>query len=145
MENAESGGHLTEAQFEALGASQWLSGRASTCYCRRHQRPRFDPWVRKIPWRRKWQPTPVFLPGHSHRKGNLAGYSLWGHKEQVTNTHTNTGHLMVGSSVDQRNCNATKTNKLDVNLVTWPHCISNLENKCSNYLTYSTIVTARGE
>ena len=35
-----------------------------------------DPWVRKIPWRREWQPTPVFLPG----QGSLAGYSPWGHK-----------------------------------------------------------------
>ena len=36
----------------------------------------FDPWVRKIPWRRKWQPTPVFLPGKSHGQRSLAGYSL---------------------------------------------------------------------
>ena len=41
---------------------------------------RFNPWVRKIPWRRKWQPTPVFLPGKSHGQRNLAGYSPWGHK-----------------------------------------------------------------
>ena len=37
-----------------------------------------------IPWRRKWQPTPVFLPGESHGQGSLAGYSLWGHKESDT-------------------------------------------------------------
>ena len=41
---------------------------------------RFDPWVGKI-WRRKCQPTPGFLPGESHGPRNLAGYSLWGHKE----------------------------------------------------------------
>ena len=40
-----------------------------------------DSWVRKIPWRRKWQPTPVFLPGKSHDQRSLAGYSPWGHKE----------------------------------------------------------------
>ena len=40
----------------------------------------FDPWIRKIPWRRKWQPTPVFLPGKFHGQRNLAGYSPWGHK-----------------------------------------------------------------
>ena len=34
----------------------------------------FDPWVRKIPWRRKWQPIPVFLPGESHGQKSLAGY-----------------------------------------------------------------------
>ena len=43
--------------------------------------PGFDPWVGKIPWRRAWQPTPVFLPGESHGQRNLAGYSPWGHKE----------------------------------------------------------------
>ena len=39
-----------------------------------------DPWVGKILWRRKWQPTPVFLPGKSHGQRILAGYSPWGHK-----------------------------------------------------------------
>ena len=47
---------------------------------RRPKRPRFDPWVRKIPWR-AWQPTPVFLPGESHGQRSLAGYSQLGHKE----------------------------------------------------------------
>ena len=41
----------------------------------------FDPWVRKISWRRKWQPTPVFLPGESHGQRSLAGYSPWRHEE----------------------------------------------------------------
>ena len=41
----------------------------------------FDSWVWKIPWRRKWQPTPAFLPGESHGQRSLAGYSPWGHKE----------------------------------------------------------------
>ena len=41
---------------------RWLSGKESTCQCRRL---RFNPWVRKIPWKRKWQPTPVFVPGKS--------------------------------------------------------------------------------
>ena len=41
----------------------------------------FDPWVRKIPWRRKWQPTPVLLPGKSHRWRSLVGYSPWDCKE----------------------------------------------------------------
>ena len=39
------------------------------------RRPGFDSWVGKIPWRRKWQPTPVFLPGESHGQRSLAGYS----------------------------------------------------------------------
>ena len=60
------------------GLPRWLSGKESTCQCRRR---RFNPWVRKIPWRRKWQPTPVFLPGKSHGQSSLAGYSPRGHKE----------------------------------------------------------------
>ena len=49
-------------------------------------RPRFDPWVRKIPWRRKWQPTSVCLPGKSHRWKSLAGYSPRGHKDSANTT-----------------------------------------------------------
>jgi len=44
----------------------------------------FDPWEGKIPWRRKWQPTPVFFPGKSLRQRGLAGYSPWGHQESDT-------------------------------------------------------------
>ena len=54
------------------------SGKEPTWQCRR---PGFDPWVRKISWRREWKPTPVFLPGESHGLRSLAGYSLWGCKE----------------------------------------------------------------
>ena len=69
----------------------------------------FDPWVGKIPWRRKWQPTPVFLPGKSHRQ-SLVGYSLWGHKESDTlsdlahaYTHTHTyipTHNVIWAGLD---------------------------------------------
>ena len=48
------------------------------------RRPGFDPWVGKIPWRRKWQPPPVFLSGKSHGQRSLAGYSPWGYKESDT-------------------------------------------------------------
>ena len=50
------------------------------CQCRR---PGFDPWVRKIPWRRKWQPTPVFLPEKSHGERTLEDCSLGGCKSQT--------------------------------------------------------------
>ena len=49
--------------------------------CLQCRRSGFNPWVWKIPWRRKWQPTPVFLPGKSHGRWSLMGYSPWGHKE----------------------------------------------------------------
>ena len=51
------------------------SGKEATCQQRRSKRLGFDPWVGKIPWRRKWQPTPIFLPGESHGQRSLAGYS----------------------------------------------------------------------
>ena len=63
------------------------SGKESACQCRSHRRCRFDLWVRKIPWRRKWQPTPVFLPGKSHRQRSLAGYNPWGCKELDMTEH----------------------------------------------------------
>ena len=45
--------------------------------------PGFDSWVRKIPWRSKWQSTPVFLPGKSHGQRSLAGYNSWGCKSRT--------------------------------------------------------------
>ena len=57
-----------------LGGSD---GKESTC----NTGDLFDPWVRKIPWRREWLPTPVFMPGKSHGQRSLAGYRPWGHKE----------------------------------------------------------------
>ena len=51
---------------------RWFSGKELICQCRRHG---FNPWVGKIPWRRKWQPISVFLPGKSHGQRRLAGYS----------------------------------------------------------------------
>ena len=70
------------------GLPRWYSGNKSTCQWRRQKRRRrFDPWVRKIPWGRKWQPTLVFLPGESHGQRRLVGYSLWGHKELETTEH----------------------------------------------------------
>ena len=56
------------------------SGKEPNCQGRRHNRHRFYPWVRKSPWRRWWQPTPVSLPGKSLGQRSLLGYSPWGHK-----------------------------------------------------------------
>ena len=57
---------------------RWHSSKESACQCRRHKRCGFDPWVRKIPWRRKWQPTTVFLPGEFNGQRSLVGYSQTG-------------------------------------------------------------------
>ena len=56
----------------------------TACQCRRQKRPGFNRWVRKIVWRRKWQSTPVLLPGKSHGQRRLVGYSSWGHKDSDT-------------------------------------------------------------
>ena len=52
-----------------------VSGKEPACQCRRRKRCRFHAWIRKIPWRRTWRPTPVFLPGESHGQRSLAGFS----------------------------------------------------------------------
>ena len=64
--------------YYPAGLPWWLSGKESHLQCRR---PRFNPWVKKIPWRKKWQPTPVLLSGKFHGQRSLAGYSPWDHKE----------------------------------------------------------------
>ena len=65
-------------QSRQVSRASLVVQRVKSLQCRRLG---FDPWVRKIPWRRKQQPTPVFLPGKSHGWCNLVGYSPWGHKE----------------------------------------------------------------
>ena len=71
-----------------LGFPGGASGKEPACQCRRHKRHKFDPWVRKIPWRRAWQPTPVVLPRESYGQRILAGYSPWSHKESDTSEAT---------------------------------------------------------
>ena len=61
------------------GFPWWLSCKESASQCRRQK---FDPWIRKIPWRRNRQPTPVFLPGKSHGQSGLVGHSPWDYKSQ---------------------------------------------------------------
>ena len=69
----------------------------------------FDPWIWKIPWIRKWQPTPIFLPGKSHKQRSLVGYSPWDCKTvgHVLVSKT-TANLGVSDSADleqgQRTC-----------------------------------------
>ena len=70
-------------------------GRDGESICLQCRRLRFDPWVGKIPWRRKWQPTPVFLPGKSHGRRSLVDYSPWGCKESDTRGATSLLQLPV--------------------------------------------------
>ena len=66
------------------GFPNGTSGNKSACQFRRHKRPGFNPWVGKILWSRKWQPTPVLLPGKFCGRRSLACYSPGGHKELDT-------------------------------------------------------------
>ena len=70
------------------------SGKEPVCQSRRLKRYGFNAWVQKVLWRRKWQPTPVFLPGKSHDKRRLVHYSPWGCKESDM-----TEHLSMQSSL----------------------------------------------
>ena len=62
---------------------------------RRCKRCGFNPWIRKIPWRRKWQHIPVFLPGESHGQRSLVGCSPWGRKESDTTERLSMFTLIV--------------------------------------------------
>ena len=68
-----------------LGLPWWLSWQRICLQC---GRPGFDPWVGRIPWRRAWQPIPVFLPGESHGQRSLLGYSPWGCKDMTERLNT---------------------------------------------------------
>ena len=66
-----------------LGFPGGLVSKESACNagdCLQCKRPEFNPWVRKLPYRRKWLPSPVFLPEEFHGQRSLADYSQWGHK-----------------------------------------------------------------
>ena len=84
--------------------SPWWLKQLSVCLqCRR---PGFDPWVRKIPWRRKWQSTPVLLSGKSHGQRSLVGHSLWGCKKSDTTERLHFHFLLLSISDmwETRNC-----------------------------------------
>ena len=74
-------GSIGNTSSREKGLPWWLSCKESVCQCRRHQ---FDPWVRKIPWWRTWQPTTAFFTRESHGQRSLVDYSPWGWKESDT-------------------------------------------------------------
>ena len=84
------------------------SGEESTCQGRRFKRHGFNPWVRKIPWHRRWQPTSAFLSGKFHGQRRLAGYSQrgckrvrhnWATERVHTHTHTHTHPMLSDSDI----------------------------------------------
>ena len=72
---------------ECIGSLVAQGGEESTCQC---GRPGFDPWVGKIPWRREWQPTPVFSPGESHGQRSLGGLQPVGSQRVGQDRETDT-------------------------------------------------------
>ena len=76
------------------GLPRWHSGKESIYQCKRCKQCRFDPCVGKIPWSRKWQPTPVFLLGELHGQ-SLAGYSPWGCRESDTTEWLSTHMYLI--------------------------------------------------
>ena len=73
--------YSTQGHFPGVpGADSLGNSLSRQKICLQCRRPEFSPWVGKISWRKKWQPTPVFLPGESHGQRNLLGYSPWGRK-----------------------------------------------------------------
>ena len=67
------------------------------CQSRSHRRCRFDPWAEMIPWRRKWQPTPLFLPGKSHGQRSLVGYIV--HRVAKSQTQMNDWACIEGLQI----------------------------------------------
>ena len=78
---------------------RWCSGKGLACQCRRRG---FNPWVQKVPWSRKWQPAPVFLPGKSHGQRSLAAavHEITKSQTQLERTHTHT-HTHTHTNIPQ--------------------------------------------
>ena len=76
-----------------------ISGKEPACQCRRRKRNGFNPWVRKMPWRRKWQPTLVSLPRESHGQRTLVDYGPW--DSLSTNTGAGSHVLLQGIFLTQ--------------------------------------------
>ena len=86
--------YLNESTLNLCTNTGLPSGEEPACQYKRRRRCRFNPWIGKIPWRRKWQPNPVFLPRKFHWQRSLAGYSPQGCKELDTTEHI-TYHLTL--------------------------------------------------
>ena len=110
--------------------------------CLQCRKPRFDSWVGKIPWRRKWQPTPVFLPGESHGRRSLVGYSPRGHKELDTTERLHfhiyiyRSNIQITLTTQQHKYNPFfkwKSNWIDIlskKIYKWPRSTWNVVAQC---------------
>ena len=120
------------------------SGKESTCQCRRHKRQMFKLWIGKIPWRRAWQPTLVFLRWESHGQMSLADYSPCGCEESdttevtqhaYTHTHTHTHNIhFIHNTYSNFNC-------IFFNLHDWEISIT-CSSTVHNWLNVSGLVSS---
>ena len=115
-----------------MGFLGGASGKEHSCQCGRRKRCRWNPWVRKIPWRRARQPTPVFLPGESHGQRSLAGSTAWCCKESDTTEATckaqyqleERPHVSSNRPVPMCSCDCFSSRKL--------YCVKNCKNYCED-------------
>ena len=111
---------LSNCTFIRSRCEWWLSGKETTCNAGDTS---FIPWVGKIPWRRAWQSTPVFLPGESHGQRSLAGYSPWGCKELDRNEQlTYTPNIITSRIWSKKGSTSTIITFLTNGLLEWPQC-----------------------
>ena len=101
-------------QLPTWGFPRWLNDREFACQCRSL---RFNPWVGKIPWSRKWQPTPVFLPRKSHGQRRVAGCSPWSHRVRQDRTHTHTHTPPHNSALSHKHPRVLAFQEADLRLV----------------------------
>ena len=120
-----------------LGFPGGATIKESASQCRRYG---FDPWVRKIPWRREWQPTPVFLPGELHGQRSLAGYSPWGRKESDTTESVALSLSLTGARVSLV---AQTAKNMPAMQETWVQCLGSEEALEKGMATHSSILAWR--
>ena len=126
---------------------KWFNGKESAYQCRSCRRCGFNPWVGKIPWSRKWQPTPVFLSGKFHRHRSLVDYWACTHTHIHTHTpihiqtHTHTCiltgvymHIHTGKNLIlfcfEHNCSSVQFSHALVSDSLWPHELQHARPPC---------------
>ena len=94
-------GQKAREEAGTVGLPWWLSSEDRAWQCRRCG---FSPRVGKIPWRRNWLPTPIYLPEKSHGQRSLAGYSPWGHKQSDTAEQLSHHQCGLDSYLNETTC-----------------------------------------